>query len=390
MVLEGASAPPESDPFAPDRTPSSDLDPYEPNAPGPYAGSLNSLSLSMDLPAPVPVFGTLMGYTKPGLSATIGRGLAAASQVMGRPVRKEEVEALAYNIAKMERTTSWGGLLGLSGGLYRSWSTAESFRFPFFKPDLTKFNPDAFAVFRGAASRAAIHSLRGIAYGSFGIFAGTMFAQSYAAIIFSTALMADPRLKAVNQAMKQKAEERSGTKGRQPQQSQPVSNPRSRDTFASDPPPSDDMSPQSTPYTTDINTLSDREMRNQEVGQRADEPQSTENHDPAYRMEQSHESREEYDDMSPQTRYPQESSWDRVRRQSASGQQQSPAIRRTAAERQRPGRPGNPSVDSFSFSGDDRDERQQAKEEAQREFDARLERERLGKDFEDGAGGKRW
>jgi hypothetical protein len=45
--------------------------------------------------------------------------------------------------------------------------------------------------------------------------------------------------------------------------------------------------------------------------------------------------------------------------------------------------------DSFSFSQGEED-KQLAKTEAQKEFDARLERERSGKDFDEGSGRKRW
>ena len=70
---------------------------------------------------------------------------------------------------------------------------------------------------------------------------------------------------------------------------------------------------------------------------------------------------------------PGESTWDRIRRIQHQEQSQSSAIGVPAAENP----PRVPKSDSFTFSSTDRD-RQLAQEEAQREFDARLEKERRG------------
>jgi hypothetical protein len=76
------------------------------------------------------------------------------------------------------------------------------------------------------------------------------------------------------------------------------------------------------------------------------------------------------------------SSWERLRQQAATRSGPSAGGQRTARGQ------ASSEEDSFSFSQGDED-RQLAKAEAQKEFDARLERERSGKDFE-GNGGKRW
>ena len=83
------------------------------------------------------------------------------------------------------------------------------------------------------------------------------------------------------------------------------------------------------------------------------------------------------------------STWDRIRRNAASGQAQPDqrSHHNTARPIQREQSESSTLGDSFSFSSTD-EERQLAKTEAQREFDDRLERERKGGDFEDR--GKRW
>jgi hypothetical protein len=86
---------------------------------------------------------------------------------------------------------------------------------------------------------------------------------------------------------------------------------------------------------------------------------------------------------------PGESSWDRLRRGGASAplqRPQQPQSRRAEPER-REQREGSTLGDSHTFVEGD-DARNREREHAQQEFDARLERERQGKDFSDE--GKRW
>jgi len=78
------------------------------------------------------------------------------------------------------------------------------------------------------------------------------------------------------------------------------------------------------------------------------------------------------------------SAWDRIRRNSAGQTPASPPKNRSFQEGQKE---GSILGDSFNFSSTD-EERQLAKAEAQREFDAEVERERRGDDSEHR--GKRW
>lgn len=78
------------------------------------------------------------------------------------------------------------------------------------------------------------------------------------------------------------------------------------------------------------------------------------------------------------------SAWERLRQQAASGQSQ-PSTSRT----QSPSRTSSQEGDSFSFSNSDED-KQLGRAEAQKQFDARIDREREGKDFEDSRGRRGW
>jgi hypothetical protein len=160
----------------------------------------------------------------------------------------------------------------------------------------------------------------------------------------------------------------------------------------------DDMSPQSAPYTTNGEAFSDREIRTHEVAQNPNEsapavesrrtPYRTASQVPQPRVTSDVSEEISTNSGTSESPYPQESAWDRIRRKSASGQPQTSApgisVNRKQTERQ-----GAMVGDSFAFSSTD-EERQLAKEEAQKDFDARVERERQGRNFEEGIAKKSW
>lgn len=389
MVLEGASGPDDGR-FDQDSSPTSDHDPYD-SAAGQTTGRI---SPSTKLPRPVPIVGPLMGYTNANLVRTINQGMAQASQLLKRPIRQEEAEALAYNFAKMERTSSWGGAFGLAAGLYRAWSTAAKFSLPFFNPDVSKIDPDSFAGLKGSAARSLRHAFRGASYGTLGLFIGGMFAKGYAAGVMVVMINKDPALHDMSEAMKKLAAERAGRTAPTPKRTQPVPQPAERDPYT------DDMSPQASSYDTGSGILSDRDMRGQEMGRNPDEPSPESQRSPysiARSVPPSREPRDAFDDMSPAQQPPaaessQGSAWDRIRKQAASNQDSRSTPRSNSPFIPGPRASGGAAEslgDSFSFSSTD-EERQLAQSEAQKEFDARVEKERQGKDFSDGQFGKRW
>lgn len=87
-----------------------------------------------------------------------------------------------------------------------------------------------------------------------------------------------------------------------------------------------------------------------------------------------------------------ESAWDRVRRQNAPGgpkQHLMGGRRMKRGEAQQEQQDGSTLGESSSFSFSSKDERSYAKDEAQKQFDERVERERRGEDFE-ARGSRRW
>jgi len=134
---------------------------------------------------------------------------------------------------------------------------------------------------------------------------------------------------------------------------------------------------------TDTGLMSDEQMRQRDVRQRARGSTSEEN---TFQMDKVASQPDRQEDAVAGSRAAQTSSggsaWDRLRQGARGGQPPQPGGRAAQSESQQ----GSTIGDSFSFSAAD-ENRQLAKAEAQRELDARIERERQGRDFDEN---KRW
>jgi hypothetical protein len=312
----------------------------------------------------------------------VNRGIAQASQALKRSPTQEEAEALAENICSADRTIFFGAATGLFFGMYLARRGMATFRFPFITPNPEWFNPDKLGPLKRERARATWHIIRNTIYGSSGYLLGSLATASWAGVQFAAATATDTRLKDFNRTMVEEAKRKSGRilQGQNPApQPRPMqrSKPDSWD---------DDMSPQGgTLAGSDTGVLTDRQAQSQrsdpkwyprpplDLGKSAPQPRSSE---------------PSYDDASPAASTPGESSWDRIRREAASegSPNPRPAGSPWSSDR-REQRGGSTPGDSFTFSNSE-EERQLAKGEAQKEFDARVERERQGKDFDDK--GKKW
>ncbi|KAI9667473.1 MAG: hypothetical protein M1821_000289 [Bathelium mastoideum] len=324
------------------------------------------------------------------LENTLERSLKSFSREIRRPLTQAEAEAICYIESKGIRTSSWGLDIFTALGLARCYQMAATFRFPFRQPDPETFNPNSFfGIVRGSLARGLWHTLRAGLYGGIGGAAGLLFlAGPYASTVAAAHFATDQRLQEFNKdIMRLRRGRHQEILGRTQMQTPEAASQQydqrrtsqaGKERYAQD----DDMSPTSNDYSfsensygaSDTSTMNDSQAQNQ-AEQSAPLPSRTTGASSS-------------SSAAARSNPSSGSAWDRIRAQagdgsSSSGTQPSSAWSK-ARGNQNSGRggdrSGSDSGDSFSFSNADED-RELAKSEAQREFDARIERERHGRDF---------
>ena len=287
-------------------------------------------------------------------------------------------------------------------------------------------------------SKATIlHVLRGTAYVSLGILFVPMIVSAYGATVSAVGEIKDERLHAVTEELRMVAnkEMRERRASMQERRGDPTGQGkksagevwrerRERLEGKSSPkslPDDDDMSPTGGAMMDDGGVaeeqgrlsgagemggvLSDTQMRTQEVRAQPEKGKSpTENRASTFQMEkvsrQPKTFDDDYDDASPTGGrgamdddgaggFGGGSVWERIRQQQASsGSSATTQSRGRRGGIRQEQQEGSTTGDSFSFSRSE-EERNYAKDEAQREFDERVEKERRGGDFSSGSE-KRW
>jgi hypothetical protein len=420
MVLEGATNNSEPNSFGEIPTPDDGNDAQTPTR---YHIKLDQL------PRPVNLF--MVPVRDDAIVKTILRSCHEAQQVIHRPLRQDEVDAISYHFAKSLRTVSWGPPVGMAGGAIAAYRTMSNFRFPGYTPkteaDGGAFNPERFGPVRGQMARYAWHTLRFQMYGAVGFFTGALLFASYATSVNAVETGSDPRMKDYIEALKNRAQRHTGQmqpqgqrnpvmsqEGRMDQQAQRVSQKLGMEDAwkrqdvqrkVSD---YDDMSPTGGAWMDDFkqedtglltdDQLNARNRQEQSTADRAE--RAEESRAAAYaqsRIDQSrrnnHNSTEDVSPLGSSQPAPAPrsgSTWDRIRQESAGSKgsptRQSPTNTPQIRNEQQE---GSTLGDSFTFSSSD-EERQLAKVEAQKEFDAKVERERQGGDFSETGGNGGW
>ena len=409
MVLQDADA--GQDSFT-DNSSSSNFDPYASN---PSTGRQQYDASSM--PQPLPIIGPILGFTGTSTRFKVDSTLKFAGMKLQRPLTGEESQALATHLYTLEQRKSYFATIGAVAGVGRWYNTWESYRYPMYKPKPEDINPNKFLFFKGPAANYARHSWRMFCYvfvaSELGKLVGTIVAQPMA----GQATSDDPRLAHFNEDLKHavasdaarmanrnarsSADERraaweEAARARNAERSVPGA-PAPVPWNARKPTPADDdMSPtagnESWPSSSDTAWGSETMSSDSPPeSQRRQQPISFSD-----RSSRREPRRDDDDDMSPtggmfqdevrSQSKPGESAWERLRRGGAPPPQGPPpsmSRRRPPYQEQRE---GSTLGDSFTFVDSD-DERRAERERAQREFDARIEQERQGNDFDEE---KRW
>lgn len=347
-----------------------------------------------NFPRPIPILGELCGYSQKYLAKVIDLRLRNSTAILKRPVTREEAEAISYWTAKQLSITSYGVPLGAAAGAWRTWVTRNTFRFPFYQPDMKSFDTKAFpsparSFLVGAEATFAWHTTRFLGYAALGQFVGRVLFASYALSVGTVGEVGDSRLKNYTKSMREYLQGAA--------RKRPIG-------------PLNDASPANTLSTEtvpDIGVGRDGDIDSREELRRWEsQPSSTESEAPDYgvKTESNTESFNRYvDDASPtggrgvavDTESAGGSVWDRIRSQStsenlrnSSGGSSWPSGQEPAQNTGRSAWPKSRRV--TQMEGQAEPTSYVPKEEAQREFDARVERERRGGDFTSDGDQKRW
>ena len=311
---------------------------------------------------------------------------------------------MAQTFAKSMQFMSYSLPTSLLAGGLMAYRGREEFRVPFLKLSKREwFNPEKLGPFRGTTARLAWHTIRFGAWQGWCLALAGLFFGSMARTSTMNSIMTDPRMQAIRDA-RAKAMERGNTglperpgprqnhsiesqQGRMDNQAMRAENMWRRTRKDQRASSDDDMSPTGGAFASEVSNrgdgdegmLSDRDIQMNEQRQQLDQER--------YREDQHRAQGPQEPQVRPQAqpRQPQPSpqasggAWERLRRQASGGQGGgSPAPRSTESQ-------GNDYTFSQQF-----EDRQLAHDEAQKEFDARIERERRGGDFDSGKSNKRW
>lgn len=423
MVLEGATS---ADSSFSDTLPSSDIDTYDAtNTTASYGSSNSGL---------VPVQGTAQHVLHvnfdnlPRRWSLIGQkphpkvlydgirdSCRFATTVLNRPVTQEEADAMAYHFAKSLRIGSYGTPIGVVLGTAMAWRTQKDMRFPGWAPfkEGSRFSKDAFGPLRGQMARVAWQFSRVSAYWLVGGTLGQIFFGSYALSVGLAGRAMDPRLKEFTEALKlrmkngvgrentgQVGNQEAGPKGsetydmaRQRRDAQA----RSRGSRQPRAQAADDASPTGGAFSEDYMEAAGASgfMSEDEVRRAADARAESPRNQSSAAVEQSTVASRQPTRGAQEAPAKSGSAWERLRKGAMTGEpkRSSSSTQSSGSAGSRPSaQEGDGTVlgDSFGFSSNDED-RQLAKSEAQRDFDARVEREREGRNFDEKGGGRgRW
>lgn len=363
----------------------------------------------LNYPPPIP----LLGLGRNSVTNRAQKAIETFTQHANRPPTPTEGQAIAGHLIGMDRARAGQAYLSASAGIYRWWVTMDKGRYPFYQP--TDVNPNKFWLIEGPWANYARHSFRFALYTIVATQVGDAVTRTIFSGVTTRKIIEDPALKDLMKGLREKLEAQRGSAGhgenpvqrrmRESAEAHKQANARSSGAPSSESSNSswddDGMSPTAgnESWSTSTNgPWNDSAYSSNSTPDSRSSQASASQPPPAWGTSQPPQ-QQSYDDSSPtgglfqtetennssNTSGPAEqqggSAWERLRRGGAPSAptQRPPPPRRSPYVAQRE---ASTVGDSFTFAGSD-EERQRAQEQAQREFDERLERERQGKDFSD-------
>ncbi|KAK7743987.1 hypothetical protein SLS62_010402 [Diatrype stigma] len=337
------------------------------------------------------------------------RHVVAAAHGSDRRLTAEEVDAVSKHAAHSVSRHVWIEPIAITGAAAATVNGRRTFRFPFFQPKPSYFDPAvfparSFPLFRGIKATAHWHFVRFLAYYPFTFVASFALFESMSAMTFGVRLQRDPCLNALMQDTRAAIRRNIKTPG-PPGASQPSSIERQAGYSGSPLPPV--PQPQSYPRSQTVgnDTASAPEPPQWDTAQApAQEPKGST--PPAYPAENPSWDADPFEDdaspVSPAARRAEAaarqqssggvSSWDRIRQQAQSGSGASGSFAKGDSSGRESGwaqlrqdkapntAEGARGTEQFSYSKQDeeKERRNYEKDQAQKEFDALLDAERRG------------
>ena len=335
------------------------------------------------------------------------------STAIQRPLTGDEATAIAQQYSKMLWTLSLAPISGFVGGNIAAYATRKDFKFPFWSTaPPRRFNPDRFLFLRGGIlPRVIWHGLRYGAYTAVGIITASMAFGSYARTVRSVSEEKDPRLTSVRELIRirirKNAQMAVDARRKRDQSQMTPESQTSAELWRNHRASIGDIEDSQSQNNEDV-MASDQQLTEQEAQSLATLQQRRSSAWSRHQREGQNKSFDP-DDASPAAGHfgddsdqaveeGGQSAWERIRRRantSAGSPQPSGSPDVTAAReawkrnRGTAGREGSTMGDDYAFSNSEED-RQLAKDEAQKSFDERVERERRGGDFGGNEKGGRW
>lgn len=336
--------------------------------------------------------------------------IRGCENITGRPVTQAEAEGIAFYSTRKIMTMYIGQITGISIGAFTAWRTRKEMKFPFRKPKAPEkyenFPARFLPLFRGSFARAMWQVTRVNIYILLWTFCCNPFFRSIADTRLTVGLYSDQRTHNLTEAIKDRFDRLRSNRA-QESATKITGNPQQQQPPSSDPRKFDDASPQGfydsqpdsgqndyagdstfTDGNVDTGLMSDSALSQRQVQKsspnswsraqsrapRSDDASPTSQSSDFFFDDASPTAGNDPDMSTPQpySRQSGGSAWDRLRRQSSppSSPQRSS---RTGPTRETPD--FETKGDSFSFSSSE-GEKRLAREQAQKEFDAMLEKER--------------
>lgn len=359
--------------------------------------NVDKLGIKFEELPQLPFWAPLMGSTYAAYKLEIADVVVNTSALLGRGLTAEERDIIAYLSAKRAVTQSYEPPISLAAAIYMERRGRPTSKFPFYTPKATSFDPSFFPskrapMLQGTTAMMAWNATRFGCYAFVAHFIGGLFFQSYATSVQTAAMLRDPRLADLRRTF---ADRRRGkTAGGQAAQPwQMPEDPSMRDAET----PYGDVSyaEESAPATATAETTADRTRDEASPrsapsapypGTRGSYPPSRQQPAPV----QSSPASDEYtntglfdDDASPVAPAARAASgnssysgsaWERLRQQANSRPASQGSGSATGVSRPRT---WGQNAEQYTYSQEDAD-KASAKDQAQREFDAMLEKERQG------------